>query len=170
MNQNAHRYCEKQEWAVYFLNHSVHLPIIIMKYVIFLGFSQEYIWITYDCGACGAIDTAEENTDKLPEGFGLSVSNWILVVVPGFFLFALIPWRMCWWAVSLPMLRSLDIAIFAVCYLWQREFYWAFTAQDVVPYCSQESEWELNSQLESIKPSKFNSRLAWLIWPQIVYL
>lgn len=55
-----------------------------MKYVILLGFSQEYIWITYYCGAC-AIDTTEENTDKLPEGFGLSVSNWIWLWFQVFF-------------------------------------------------------------------------------------
>lgn len=59
----------------YFLNLSVHLPIIIMKYVIFLEFNQEYIWITYYHGAC-AIHTVEENTDRFPGGFGRTVSKW----------------------------------------------------------------------------------------------
>lgn len=46
-----------------------------MKYVICLGFNQEYFWIPYCRGAC-AIDMAEENTDKFPEGIGLTVS-WL---------------------------------------------------------------------------------------------
>lgn len=75
MNQNACRYCEKQEWTDYFLNNSVYLHIIIMKYVICLGFNQEYFWIHYCRGAC-AIDMAEENPDKFPEGIGLTVS-WL---------------------------------------------------------------------------------------------
>lgn len=40
MNQNVYRYCEKQEQTEYFLNHSVHLPVIIMKYAIFPEFNQ----------------------------------------------------------------------------------------------------------------------------------